>query len=500
MQEVDNRAGVQAGNSYTLMEHAGLAVAKAVQTLVKLPCRVVVLAGSGNNGGDGAIAAVQLASLEYEVHLVRIGMGQSSDDDAHRAFQTWHYPIVNLAPDETEVSEMVKRLIHSAEVVVDAMFGAGLNRPLSGIAAALVRLVNDTKSRIVAVDVPSGLNGNTHAVNGPCIQAELTVAFFLRKPAHFLYPGRQLCGSVLLAQIGLGSKQLEQHEANCYLNDLAVFYYKMPRIDTIGHKFDRGHVVVRSGPVESTGAARLCAETALRCGAGLVTVSTTHDALLVNAAHLTAVMLKCCDTEHAWKEQLTDPRITTVVVGPGNVISEGTRHSVIAALESEKQCVLDADALSCWSDNDRRHEFLEVLSSTTSPAVLTPHSGEFKRLFGDLSDEQFPSKLHKALEAANRSQSIVVYKGADTVVASPDGRSSINANAPPWLATAGAGDVLAGLIAALLAQGMPPFEASCAAVWLHGAAAESLGYPLCSEDLVGQVARELRKIYPIISR
>jgi hydroxyethylthiazole kinase-like uncharacterized protein yjeF len=491
MKRVDEKAREQGISSYSLMENAGLAVADAVQALAGSPCRVVVLAGPGNNGGDGAIAAVELDSLEYEVHVVRIVTEQKSYGDANRAFQSWHHPIEIISLNEIELSDTTSTLILSADVVVDAMFGAGLTRPLSGIVAAMVKLVNDGPAQVVAVDVPSGLSGNTHNVNGPCVEAELTVTFFLHKPAHFLYPGRQLCGSVLLAQIGLDNEQLDQHEPNCYLNEPAVFYSMMPRINTIGHKFHRGHVLVRSGPVESTGAARLSAETALRCGAGLVTVATSHDALLVNAAHLTAVMLKCCDTEHAWKEQLADPRITTVVVGPGNGISEGTRNSVISSLESEKQCVLDADALSCWSDNNWRHEFMKVMASTTASVVLTPHAGEFEHLFGNLSDEQFPSKLHKALEAASQSRAVIVYKGADTVVASPDGRSSINANAPPWLATAGTGDVLAGLIAALLAQGMPPFEASCAAVWLHGAAAESLGYPLCSEDLVGQVANEL---------
>lgn len=499
MQRVDSRAGEQGVCSYRLMENAGLAVANAVQGMAAGPCRVVVFAGPGNNGGDGAIAAVELDSLDYEVHLIRIIKEQNSDGDASRAFKTWIHPIQTLALDEIELSETVKRRILSADVIVDALFGAGLTRPISGIVAAVVKLVNEGPAQVVAVDVPSGLNGDTHAVNGSCVQADLTVTFFLRKPAHFLYPGRQLCGSVQLAQIGLANEHLNQQEPDCYLNEPAVFTSMMPHLNAVGHKFHRGHVLVQSGPVESTGAARLSAETALRCGAGLVTVATTSDALLVNAAHLTAVMLKCCDTEHAWKEQLSDHRITTVVVGPGNGVSERTQLSVIAALESAKQCVLDADALSCWSDNDRRQEFMKVLASTTASVVLTPHAGEFERLFGDLSDEHFPSKLHKAQEAARRSRSVVVYKGADTVVASPDGRSSINANAPPWLATAGAGDVLAGLIAALLAQGMPPFEASCAAVWLHGAAAESLGYPLCSEDLVGQVSRELGKNFTVIA-
>lgn len=500
MQSVDSRADEQGVCTYTLMENAGLAVAKGVLTLAARPCRVVVLAGIGNNGGDGALAAVELVLRDYDVHLIRIVSERKSHSDAGRAFQAWHRPFLSIGLDETELSEPAIKLIQSAVIIVDAMFGAGLTRPLSGILAAVVRLVSEVPAQVVSVDVPSGLNGATHGVIGPCIQADLTVTFFLYKPAHFLYPGRELCGPVMLAQIGLSDAQLDTREPSCYLNEPTVFCSSMPRLSAIGHKYHRGHVLVRSGPVESTGAARLSAETALRSGAGLVTVATTRDALQVNAAHLTAVMLSCCDSARAWIEKLSDHRITTVVIGPGNGISDFTRSSVISALKSEKKCVLDADALSCWSDNDQRLEFMHVLASTSASVVLTPHAGEFERLFGDLSVELFPSKLHKALEAASRSQSVVVYKGVDTVVASPDGRSSINANAPPWLATAGSGDVLAGLIAALLAQGMPPFEAACAAVWLHGAAAQSLGHPLCSEDLVAQVGRELGKIFPAIAK
>ena len=492
MQQVDCNAASQGLCTYTLMQQAGMAVADGVRTLMGNPCKVLVLAGPGNNGGDGAIAAVELLANGYEVELVCIGNAPVEGSDAFRAYHQWRKCTPAIASTDASLSsqQLVKQ-VESAAVIVDAMFGAGLSRPLSSTLEQLVSIVNSSSAQVVAVDVPSGLNGNTHCIHGACIQANMTVTFFLRKPAHVLFPGRKVCGQLLLAPIGLSAEQLDGERPQCWLNGPALFEDALPQCEVSGHKFNRGHVLVRSGPIQSTGAARLSAETALYSGAGLVTVATTSEALATNAAHLTAVMLQRIDTQDEWVEALTDHRINAIVVGPGNGVNEQTRQCVIASLQAGKHCVLDADALSCWQDPDHNSVLIRSLKLCSRSTVLTPHAGEFKRLFGKFSSEKFPSKLHQAREAARLADCIIVYKGADTVIAAPDGRASINANAPPWLATAGAGDVLAGLIAALLAQGAPAFEAACAAVWLHGAAADNLGYPLCAEDMVKQVGREL---------
>ena len=492
MQQVDRNAASQGFCTYTSMQRAGMAVADGVRTLMGDPCKVLVLIGPGNNGGDGAIAAVELLAHGYEVELVSISNAPAEGSDAFRAYQQWQQSTPAMTSSDTSwSSHQLEIQVESAAVIIDAMFGAGLSRPLSSSLEQLVNLINSSSAKVVAVDVPSGLNGNTHCIHGACIQADMTVTFFLRKPAHVLFPGRKVCGKLLLAQIGLSAEQLGGEKLQCWLNGPALFKDKLPHCEVNGHKFNRGHVLVRSGPVQSTGAARLCAETALYSGAGLVTVATTTEAMATNAAHLTAVMLQQIDTQDEWAESLTDHRINTVAVGPGNGLSEQTRQCVIASLQAEKHCVLDADALSCWQDPEHNSVLIRSLKLCSPTTVLTPHAGEFKRLFGEFLPEKFPSKLHQTREAARLVDSIIVYKGADTVIAAPDGRASINANAPPWLATAGAGDVLAGLIAALLAQGTPAFEAACAAVWLHGAAAENLGYPLCAEDMVRQVGREL---------
>ncbi|MGQ7845913.1 NAD(P)H-hydrate dehydratase [Granulosicoccus sp. 3-233] len=510
MQAVDARAVAQGLDSFALMTAAGEAVAAAtIDLLVARPGRVLVMAGPGNNGGDGAVAARALHEQGHRVCLWRFvsrsdpspATQGDAASDAERAFADWQGETHHCRLDESQLPPSLAELIARADVIVDALFGAGLSRPLEGVLAEVVALVNASVARVLAVDVPSGLDGNSHQVSGACIEATATVTFFLFKPAHFLYPGRALCGDKTLAQIGLGDAQLDPAWPVCQLNEPAAFEAELPVLSNDGHKFDRGHVLVRSGPMVSTGAARLSAHAALYCGAGLVTLASQEQALAVNAAHLTAVMLKHCDTVSQWRELLQDSRINTVVVGPGNGVDEHTRGCTLESLAAGKRCVLDADALSCWTDAEDRRSLFQQLQEAAGMAVLTPHGGEFRRLFPELSAEDRPgesaSRLHLARQAARRTSAVLVYKGADTVIAAPDGRAAISANAPPWLATAGAGDVLAGVIASLMAQGMPAFEAACAAVWLHGQAASDLQYPISAEQLLTRVPDVLRSISPV---
>ena len=511
MQAVDAAAAGQGINSFELMRSAGEAVANAtIRLLQKRPGTVLVLAGPGNNGGDGAIAATRLKQAGHDVVVARF-LAQSATDshspdetalsDADRAFTQWSGMTHAFGLSQSAPDQCLLALIEQADVIIDALFGAGLTRSLQGLMAEVVNHVNNARARVLAVDVPSGLDGNAHVADGACIRADATVTFFLYKPAHFLYPGRELCGSKTLAQIGLSEAQLDPDWPLCVLNEPAFFQSSLPTLGMVGHKFDRGHVLVRSGPLQSTGAARLSAQAALDCGAGLVTLASNSEALPVNAAHLTAVMLRPCDHTSQWRAILQDQRINVVVAGPGNGVDEATQGSSIAALEAGKRCVLDADALSCWPKAVDRQRLFDALAAAKECAVLTPHAGEFSRLFPELIDQggksSSRSRLHRACAAARHSGAIVVFKGADTVIAAPDGRSAINANAPPWLATAGAGDVLSGLIASLLAQGMPTFEAACAAVWMHGQAAMELGYPMSAEHLVAHLPKVLHAMSPV---
>jgi ADP-dependent NAD(P)H-hydrate dehydratase / NAD(P)H-hydrate epimerase len=330
---------------------------------------------------------------------------------------------------------------------------------------------------------------------GVAVRATETVTFFRRKPAHLLLPGRIHCGRVRVADIGIDPQALEEIAPQTFEN-IPQFWrqsFPMPQID--GHKYARGHAVAVSGHIAATGAARMSARGALRAGAGLVTVASPRDALAVNATALTAVMVRAIDTAVEFAELLTDKRLNACVIGPGAGLGDRTRDFVLTALSVGRHLVLDADALTSFADAPD-HLFQPIKESPDRQVVLTPHEGEFPRLFSDISNKYpFRSKLERVRAAAERSSAIVVLKGPDTVVASPDGRATIAANAPPWLATAGAGDVLAGMITGLLAQGVPAFEAACIGVWMHGEAGREAGPGLIAEDLPEVLPAVFRRLY-----
>lgn len=492
MQAADRSAVDQGVDSFQLMHNAAQGICNHVISMIGAAdedARILVLAGPGNNGGDGLVAGALLRDSGYVVSVVCLCPLSTGQSDAAKAATMWGSEVLML---DQPMADEISDAIDNATIIIDALFGAGLSRPLDEPVASLVQRVNLGQAKLIAVDVPSGLDGNSHLAFHTCIAADSTVTFFRFKPAHVLYPGRALCGTKHLVQIGLTEQHVFSNESDCQFNCPAVFADALPRLPVTGHKFDRGHVLVRGGPIHATGAARLSANTALSSGAGLVTLATSTQTLPVNASHLTAVMLAVCDDESQWHMLLEDKRITISLLGPANGTDEATRVAVKLAIKAAKPCVLDADALSCWQGC--AEEILPLLAEGRAETVLTPHAGEFERLFANTQASAPVSKLHQAKQAAVISRSIVVFKGADTVVAAPDGRACINANAPPWLATAGAGDVLAGLIASLMAQGMPAFEAACAAVWLHGAAAVRLGYPLNAEQLVAAVGTELSEL------
>ncbi|HEX4635220.1 MAG TPA: NAD(P)H-hydrate dehydratase [Rhizomicrobium sp.] len=460
--------------SLVLMENAGRAVADAIAARFK-PCAVTVLCGPGNNGGDGFVVA---RLLDENGFTVRVAHDADHKGDAKEMSAQWKGPRVALEPEA----------LNGARLVVDALFGAGLSRPLEGAAAQVVEALNDLP--VVAVDIPSGISGDTgqpfskgarpHAAatdradapGAVYVKATLTVTFFRKKPGHLLLPGRVLCGETVVADIGIPAQAAN---SQLHENSPALWQFPWPKLE--GHKYSRGHCVVVSGPAHATGAARLAARAALRAGAGLVSVASPPDAIQVHAAHLTAVMIKPFQGAAGLGGLLADKRLNAVVLGPGLGVGRETRELVAAVLRSGAAAVLDADAITSFKDEPQT--LLGLLDDT---CVLTPHEGEFERLFPGLL-AQSASKLEAARAAAARALCVVLLKGADTVIAAPSGKAVINANAPPSLATAGAGDVLAGLIAGLLAQGMTAFDAACAGAWLHGEAARLFGPGLIAEDL-----------------
>ncbi len=475
-----DRLAMQGGvPGLALMDSAGRAVADEVARHFPDAREVAVLCGPGNNGGDGFVAARHLLEKGYAVRLGFQGDRAKLPHDAAAMAKLWTGAVEPLAAG----------LLARADVVVDALFGAGLARPIEGAFATLIEALNGSGPPVVAIDVPSGIDGTTGAVRGVAVRATTTVTFFRLKPGHLLLPGREACGEVRVADIGIPDSVLEVIRPRAFANEPALWlpHFHWPKAE--GHKYARGHAVVVSGPTYSTGAARLAAEGALRVGAGLVTVASPRDALAVNAAQLTAIMVRPADDAKELAGLLADERKNAVLIGPGVGVGERTKAIVLVALTSRAAVVLDADALTSFAaDPDT---LFKSISSRASPVALTPHEGEFARLFG-LPGEA--SKLERARAAAQRSGAIVLLKGADTVVAAPDGRASINATSSPWLATAGTGDVLAGIVLGLLAQRMEAFEAVSAAVWLHGRAAQLFGPGLIAEDLPKLLPSVLREL------
>ncbi len=494
MGRADALAIAQGVPGLVLMENAGRAVADAAAALAPRPgAAIAVVCGPGNNGGDGFVAARLLREQGYRVRLGLLGSRDALKGDAATMAKRWGEPVEPLGT----------ATLTDADLVIDALFGAGLARPLTGTAAEVVAAINASGRPVVAVDVPSGLDGTTGATAGPVVQATCSVTFFRLKPGHLLLPGRTLCGEVRLADIGIPDGVLEEVRPRTFVNrpDRWRRQYPFPRMD--GHKYTRGHAVVVSGPAESTGAARMGARAALRVGAGLVTLVGPAAATAVNATHLTAIMIKAIGGDAALADFLSDVRRNSVLIGPGAGVGAATAAAVQTALASPAAAVLDADALTSFAPGESEEPvratgfgfvvrgsdpgptpdgLFRAIKARTASVVLTPHEGEFKRLFGDRAAGE-GSKLERTRRAAETSGAVVILKGPDTVIAAPDGRAAINDNAPPWLATAGSGDVLAGLVTGLLAQGMPAFEAACAAVWLHGECANRHGVGLIAEDL-----------------
>ncbi|HLI14094.1 MAG TPA: NAD(P)H-hydrate dehydratase [Alphaproteobacteria bacterium] len=473
MARADAAAIAQGISGYALMEAAGGAVAAAIRERLE-PRSTVVLCGPGNNGGDGFVVARHLREAGWPVRVALLGEPSKLKGDAAAHAKRWQGAVEPLAVGSLD----------GAALVVDALFGAGLDRPLTGTARAVIEALNAPGPPVVAVDVPSGLHGDTGEVLGSAPRAFLTVTFFRRKPGHLLLPGRLLCGETVVAPIGIPETVLgDAKVAPTFANHPDLWIRAIPWPTLLDHKYRRGHALIVGGE-HMTGAARLAARGALRAGAGLVTVACPPAAATIYRLAMASLLVEVVTDIASFRETLESRRKSAYLLGPGNGATSATRERVLAALATGRPCVLDADALTAFAESPGA-----LFDAIRGPCVMTPHEGEFARLFGRDGD-----KLSRAREAARQSGAVVLLKGGDSVIAAPDALAAINENAPAELGTAGAGDVLSGFVVALLARGMPAFEATAAATWLHGAAAAVVGPGVIAEDLPDHLPTVLRDL------
>lgn len=469
-----DRATIAQGTpGFTLMQRAGGAAAAFIAQCAALGPSLV-LCGPGNNGGDGFIIAELLRRNGWPVHVAMITPPDQLSGDAAKARDLYHGEIVNFIPS----------ILDGMTLIVDALFGVGLNRPLGRAFVTAIEAINASAIPVIAVDLPSGINADTGQPMGAAIKAQATVTFTTKKPGLLLLPGREYAGRVNVADIGMDRQALRELDSRIAENHPDLWRSLLPRFETGQHKYHHGHVLILGGAV-MTGAARMAARSAQRVGTGLVTLATPPEARAIYATNMDSVLIHPLAEAEDWLQAVKDPKRSAVLLGPGAGASALLREQIETALQTQKPCLLDADALTSFAEEPQR-----LFAMLHKRCVLTPHTGEFARLFGAMTDD----KLNATRKAAQRSGAVVLLKGADTVIAAPDGPAVINANAPSWLATGGSGDVLAGMIAGFLAQGLDTFAAACIGAWLHGSAAQSFGPGMIAEDLIEALPKALAAV------
>lgn len=471
MAQADRLTDASGKSAVQMTESAGAAV--AAQIMARWPAQpIAVLCGAGGNGGDGFVAARHLAAAGWDVRLGAVEHLPNPHSACAYHAQLWTGAVAAITP----------ALVQDVGLVVDALFGAGLSHPLEAEIDQVLAAIGDAK--VIAIDIPSGIMGDTGQSLG-AVEAVLTVTFGRKKPCHMLQPAKDLCGEIVVVDIGTPAKIYDQIAPKIFENHPDLWRFSLPNAEVSSTKYTRGHALIWGG-CPMTGAARLASRAALRIGAGVVTLAVPEDALPIYASSVTSVIVKPIAGTADVTRSLRDDSLSALLIGPGAGVTLATKARVLAMLARDLPMVLDADALSVFQDDPL------ALDRVLRPnCVLTPHEGEFFRLF-----DAKGGKLDRCLAAARRCGAVVVLKGSDTVIAAPDGRAVINGNAPPWLATAGSGDVLAGMITGLLAQGMEAFWAASAAVWLHGAAAQNFGLGMISEDLPDLLPQVQQRISP----
>ena len=473
---IDQLIVERGASNLSLIEAAGRAVSEEISARWT-PSKALIMCGPGKNGADGCVVAKSLQEKGWDVTIGFIKDPLKSSGYISDIFHGWMGPAELLNP----------LLLDNTDIVIDALFGAGFRHPISDSIFQTLKSLSNLKKPVVAIDLPSGVDGDEGTVHTVSPKADLTVTFFKHKFGHLLYPGRAYCGEVVVLDIGIPDSLLDEISCNTWINEPLLWKHLFPWPKYDDHKYRRGHVLVVSGGVGSTGAARLASVAAYRVGSGLVTLACPTDALSSLTKCEPEFLLALIDSSASLYDLLLERKRNAVLIGPGNGLNDNTRENVLSILDTPAAAVIDADALTVFSEYPE--ELFKVLDET---CILTPHDGEFNRLF---PFQKEGGRLSRARNAAKISGAVIVLKGPDTVVAHPDGRATITNISTPFLATAGSGDVLGGIIIGLRAQGVPSFEASSMGVWLHAKAATHFGPGLIASDISSHLPRVLRDLW-----
>jgi hydroxyethylthiazole kinase-like uncharacterized protein yjeF len=468
MYEADHLTIKSGLSGIELMENAGTAVTAHI-TAHWDACKTLVLCGPGNNGGDGYVVARQLSEAGWDVDVAQYGAVEKLSADAKH--------MRGQLGSVSSVGDMASVPVSDFDLIVDAIFGAGFRGTLPPEISTVFECAAEADVPIVAIDVPSGVDGDTGKISSGTPMASMTVSFFKAKLGHLLYPGRENCGRLEIADIGIPEHVLDELAVDVFENSLELWRSFYPQPSATGHKYNRGHAVIVGGGVSNTGAARISARNALRVGAGAVTLLCPASALMIYAQAMEAVMVSSFQNSEDLNKFVKSKRIASLLIGPANGVNDITRQNVMAVLATDANIIIDADAISVFKDNPQEL-FTAIKSKMTGQVVLTPHEAEFNRLF-DIEG----TRVDRCRSAANASGATVILKGATTCIASPSGSVVLNTHASPWLATAGSGDALAGILCGLMASMNDGLKASAAAVWLHGEAGVRLGAGMTAEDI-----------------
>ena len=491
--QMADRLAIEAGISGVfLMEQAGICVTSHFERISDGPCRITILAGPGNNGGDAFVVARLLKQRAYKIDMFEFCAKNRQEggvqSDAKFMKEKW-LEIGGQIHSLSNISDIREKLDQS-DMLIDGLFGAGLNRDIEEPLLSVIDEINRSNLEVLAIDIPSGVNGDTGQIMGTAIKASQTCSFHRPKQGHYLYPGRDMCGELNIENIGIPARVNNQILSKQHINTPDLWRDSLNRRAINSHKYHQGSVLVASGDQTMQGASVLSSNAAVEVGAGLVTMTVAKKEPQPHPKSYAAIMLASLPEGEEGKgldTLISSKKITASLIGPGSMPSVKTQERALALLKTSKGVVLDAGALTAFKGQQ------ELLSAgiknrdvLVPSVVLTPHEGEFKALFPDLNVK---NKIEAAREAAKRMSAVIVLKGADTVIASPDERVIVNANAPATLASAGTGDVLAGIIVGLIANiATPLFEAAAAAVYIHGECANKISTELVADELIDHIA------------